>query len=90
VFLFFQRDAVLFERHIGDALCRQPDFGNTVRSLSLAYVRYDPLCRTMGHIYPKIDLGNKGISEHFYQNDKPFYERSLASKLKSAFGFGRG
>jgi hypothetical protein len=44
----------------------------------------------MGHIYPKIDLGNKGISEHFYQNDKPFYERSLASKLKSAFGFGRG
>jgi len=38
----------------------------------------------------RIDPGSKGISEHFYQNDKPFYERSLASKLKSVFGFGRG
>ncbi|WP_175425733.1 enhanced serine sensitivity protein SseB C-terminal domain-containing protein [Trinickia violacea] len=37
----------------------------------------------------RIAHSDTGLAGHFYQNDKPFYERTLASKLKSAFGFGR-
>ncbi|MFC5431088.1 enhanced serine sensitivity protein SseB C-terminal domain-containing protein [Paraburkholderia denitrificans] len=37
----------------------------------------------------RIAPGDSGLAGHFYQNDKPFYERTLATKLKRVFGFGR-
>lgn len=36
-----------------------------------------------------VKAGEPGLSEYFRRSTKPFYERTLGTRLKSVFGFGR-
>jgi hypothetical protein len=37
----------------------------------------------------RVEGGDKGLSEYFFNNVKPFYTRGLGAKLRGIFGAGR-